>query len=291
VTRRSAPNRAGPERSGLRPPRRVAPGSSTVLGEPWPGVPVRGRGGAGRANACWRPCPSRRAGGPARRRQFCRVCGRPRIHAARSWFVACEAYYRSETTKDDLEPPRSLAAMGFLPMLLSGVSTVRSVRFFSCAGLRPRERPGFRTSWHTGAPCRYVDLMEFAAGRRPQMSWQLPRGACGSGRCQALAAVSTAELLASLPICEDALSHSVLLSCELGAGHDSDHVALVATTHGGDQWWWLRWDDQPTEVIEVVRIDPCGAELLHDSYADQCHLPESHFGPHSYDVPPPDGPR
>jgi integrase len=26
-----------------------------ILGEPWPGVPVRGRGGADRADTCWRP--------------------------------------------------------------------------------------------------------------------------------------------------------------------------------------------------------------------------------------------
>ena len=123
------------------------------------------------------------------------------------------------------------------------------------------------------------------------LSRQLPRGASGSGRCQALAAVSTAEVLATLPISDDAPSHSGLLSCELGARHDSDHVALVTTTHAGDQWWWLRWDDQLTEVIEVTRIDPCDAELSHDRYADQCHLPESHHGPHSYDVSPPDGSR
>jgi hypothetical protein len=33
-----------------RPPRAVP-----ILGEPWPGVPVRGRGATGRADACWLP--------------------------------------------------------------------------------------------------------------------------------------------------------------------------------------------------------------------------------------------
>ncbi|MEU4624837.1 hypothetical protein AB0G04_33305 [Actinoplanes sp. NPDC023801] len=131
--------------------------------------------------------------------------------------------------------------------------------------------------------------MKSAAGRRPHMSWQLPRGAPGIGRCRASTAVRTGELLTPLPIAEEAPSRSGSLRCELGAGHDSDHVALVGTTCGGDQWWWLRWDAQPTEVAEVVQIDPCDAELLDDEYTDQCHLPQGHLGPHSYDVPSPDG--
>jgi hypothetical protein len=70
------------------------------------------------------------------------------------------------------------------------------------------------------------------------------------------------------------------------AGHVGSHVALVATVRGGDQWWWLRWDGQLGEAIEVMQIDPCDAELSQGRYADDCVLPEGHPGPHSFDLPP-----
>jgi hypothetical protein len=73
------------------------------------------------------------------------------------------------------------------------------------------------------------------------------------------------------------------LRCELVAGHDGSHIALVATRYDGEQWWWLRWDGQPGEVIQ---IDPCDAELSEGRYADDCFLPANHPGAHSFDLQP-----
>ena len=111
------------------------------------------------------------------------------------------------------------------------------------------------------------------------------RTQASKGRCHALATDSAAELLSSNPISEDARAESSLLSCELAAGHDSDHLALLATAHGDDQWWWLRWDEQ---LHEVIQIDPCDAELTQGRYADECFLPEGHPGPHDFELPQPD---
>jgi len=105
-------------------------------------------------------------------------------------------------------------------------------------------------------------------------------------RCPALARVTAGELLASTAGSEDARLVGGRLTCELVAGHDGSHVALVATVHGGDQWWWLRWEGQLGETIEVIQIDPCDAELPHARYADDCFLPEGHPGPHSFHLPP-----
>jgi hypothetical protein len=71
------------------------------------------------------------------------------------------------------------------------------------------------------------------------------------------------------------------LHCELVAGHDGSHIALVATANDGDQWWWLQWDNK---VGEVIQINPCDAELPQRRYADECVLPDGHPGPHSFDL-------
>jgi hypothetical protein len=102
-----------------------------------------------------------------------------------------------------------------------------------------------------------------------------------------VAAVSAAELLTLAAVSADAPPVSGSVRCELVAGHDGGHVAFVAAAHGGDQWWWLRWDGQLGEVTEAIQIDPCDAELPRGQYADDCFLPESHPGPHSFDLRPP----
>jgi hypothetical protein len=106
-------------------------------------------------------------------------------------------------------------------------------------------------------------------------------------RCRDVATVSAAELLTLAAISEDAQPESGRLRCELVAGHDGSHVALVATARGGDQWWWLQWGGQLGEVIEVIQIDPCDVELPQGPYAEECYLPEAHTGPHSFELPPP----
>jgi hypothetical protein len=101
-------------------------------------------------------------------------------------------------------------------------------------------------------------------------------------RCPAVTAVGDADMLRLATIAESLHPDDGLLGCELVAGHDGSHVALVATANDGGQWWWLRWD----RLSEVIHLDPCAAELPHGGYADDCFLPDGHSGPHSFDLPP-----
>ena len=102
-------------------------------------------------------------------------------------------------------------------------------------------------------------------------------------RCPAVAAVSAATLSTLTAPPADLRAVGGPLACELVAGHDGTHIALAGTARGGDQWWWLRWQEPPGEVMQ---IDPCAAELPHGSYSDCCTLPDDHTGPHSFDLPP-----
>ena len=103
-------------------------------------------------------------------------------------------------------------------------------------------------------------------------------------RCGAVAAVGTGELLGLAQMSEYVYPDGDRLGCELVARHGGHHVALVATSDGGDRWWWLRWDLQHDEVVQ---IDPCAAELQQGRYTDDCFLPEDHPGAHSFALPPP----
>jgi hypothetical protein len=102
-------------------------------------------------------------------------------------------------------------------------------------------------------------------------------------RCRSAASANRADLLSWPAIPLDADPGGGRLGCELVAGHRGSHVALVATAHGGDQWWWLRWDKRHGAA---VHIDPCDAELLRGAYPDDCFLPDGHPGPHSFELLP-----
>jgi|tagenome__1003787_1003787.scaffolds.fasta_scaffold20946651_2 hypothetical protein len=104
--------------------------------------------------------------------------------------------------------------------------------------------------------------------------------------CRTVAAVNSGEFPATTTIFHDARPPGRHLHCELLAGHDGSHVALVAAACGGDQWWWLRWEGLLDGTAEVVQIDPCEAQLPQGRYADDCFLPDGHPGPHSFDLPP-----
>jgi len=102
------------------------------------------------------------------------------------------------------------------------------------------------------------------------------------GRCGTVAAVD-ATCFPTLALVADVCLERGRLGCELAAGHDGAHAALAATGCGGDQWWWLRWDGQ---LEEVIQIDPCDAELAQEPYGDCCILPDGHVGRHSFDLAP-----
>jgi hypothetical protein len=105
-------------------------------------------------------------------------------------------------------------------------------------------------------------------------------------RCPARVSVHPAELLTSIADSDDVNLESGRLVCELAAGHNGRHVALAATGHGGDQWWWLHWIGESGETTELMQIDPCDAELPNGRYGDDCFLPGAHSGPHSFHLPP-----
>ena len=102
-------------------------------------------------------------------------------------------------------------------------------------------------------------------------------------RCRAVATVDGAAWSTVTAAAADVRVESGWLGCELVAGHDGSHAALAATAHGSDQWWWLRWQGQ---FHQVVQIDPCTAGLPHGPYDDCCTLPDGHAGLHSFDLPP-----
>jgi hypothetical protein len=73
------------------------------------------------------------------------------------------------------------------------------------------------------------------------------------------------------------------LVCELAAGHEDDHAALVVASHGGDRWWWVRWGRQRHVV---AHIDPCPVTEPEALDSEFCLLPAGHSGSHSFDVRP-----
>lgn len=105
-------------------------------------------------------------------------------------------------------------------------------------------------------------------------------------RCRAVAGPETGDLLATIEGLPDGRPERHRPVCELAAGHDGRHAALVGTSRGGDQWWWLRWRGDLDETAEVLQTGPCDAELPHGKYADDCLLPDGHPGPHSFHLPP-----
>jgi hypothetical protein len=102
-------------------------------------------------------------------------------------------------------------------------------------------------------------------------------------RCGTVAAVEASWFPTLAVLVGDVRLESGHLCCELMAGHDGAHAALLATACGGDQWWWLRWDRQ---VHELLQIDPCTAELAEQPSGDCCILPDGHVGRHSFDLAP-----
>src|SRR5690349_11905979 len=84
-------------------------------------------------------------------------------------------------------------------------------------------------------------------------------------RCRAVATFDGAALSALVAATVDVRVEHGRLGCELVAGHDGRHVALAATARGGDQWWWLRWQGQ---LHDVVQIDPCPVGLPQGPYQD-----------------------
>jgi len=111
------------------------------------------------------------------------------------------------------------------------------------------------------------------AGREPALSVI---------RCGARTRI-TASQLATLRALPDPVEPvSPRLFCELADGHQDAHVAFALASHGGNQWWWLRWGRRH----EVVKIDLCEVTESDQPDAEFCLFPGGHPGPHSFDLEP-----
>ena len=75
--------------------------------------------------------------------------------------------------------------------------------------------------------------------------------------------------------------------CELADGHQGSHMAFLTASGAGERWWWLSWGPPNREVVQ---IDPCPIEDSSSAYRDDCLLPASHVGPHSFDLRPAEQP-
>jgi len=102
-------------------------------------------------------------------------------------------------------------------------------------------------------------------------------------RCAARTQI-TASQLATLNALPDPIEPvSRRLCCELAAGHRDAHLAFALSSHGGVQWWWLRWG---WRRHEVVAIDLCGGTEPDRPDPEVCLFPDGHPGPHSFDLQP-----
>jgi hypothetical protein len=73
------------------------------------------------------------------------------------------------------------------------------------------------------------------------------------------------------------------LVCELADGHEDGHAALVVASHGGDRWWWLRWDRRRHDVVQIDPYEVTEGEAPDPEF---CLFPAGHPGSHSFDLQP-----
>ena len=109
-----------------------------------------------------------------------------------------------------------------------------------------------------------------------------PEAALSVARCGARMRI-TASQLATLSALPDPMEPvASRLFCELADGHEDAHVAFALASHGGNQWWWLRWGRRH-EVIEIALCEVTESDELD---AEFCLFPGGHPGPHSFDLEP-----
>ncbi|MEU4422194.1 hypothetical protein AB0F81_16330 [Actinoplanes sp. NPDC024001] len=107
-------------------------------------------------------------------------------------------------------------------------------------------------------------------------SWQAaPEGT----RCVAASTVANDDFAILLGLRQRAGLPPRDVRCELVAGHDGSHIAFALAAEGGDQWWWVRW---AADGSEVVALEPC--DTVCPAEHDDCLLPAGHAGPHSYEL-------
>jgi len=113
--------------------------------------------------------------------------------------------------------------------------------------------------------------------------WLDPTARPGLARCSAPTKATAAQVAALRALPDPVEPVTPHLACELAAGHQDDHAALAVASHGGDQWWWLRWDRRRRDVVQ---IDPCEATEHAAPDPEYCLFPAGHPGSHSFNLQP-----
>jgi hypothetical protein len=102
-------------------------------------------------------------------------------------------------------------------------------------------------------------------------------------RCAARTEIPVSQFAALNALPDPIMPVSRRLCCELADGHRDAHLAFALASHGGVQWWWLRWG---WRRHEVVAIDLCGGMEPDGPDPELCLFPVGHPGPHSFDLQP-----
>jgi hypothetical protein len=113
--------------------------------------------------------------------------------------------------------------------------------------------------------------------------WPDPTARPRVARCNAATQATAAQVAALSALPDPVEPVTAQLACELADGHADDHAALAVASHGGDQWWWLRWDRRRHDVVQ---IDPCEATEHEAPGPEFCLFPAGHPGPHSFKLQP-----
>jgi len=109
-----------------------------------------------------------------------------------------------------------------------------------------------------------------------------PGAPCRVTRCNAGTEVTASQfaMLSALPDPVEPVSPR--LFCELADGHQDAHAAFALASHGGVQWWWLRWGWRH-EIVEIKLCEAAESEGLDPEF---CLFPGGHTGSHSFDLQP-----
>jgi hypothetical protein len=102
-------------------------------------------------------------------------------------------------------------------------------------------------------------------------------------RCSARTEITASQFAALNALPDPIMPVSRRLCCELADGHQDAHLAFALSSHGGVQWWWLRWGRRRHEV---VAIDLCEGTEPDGPDPELCLFPDGHPGPHSFDLQP-----
>lgn len=116
--------------------------------------------------------------------------------------------------------------------------------------------------------------------------------------CEAQTSLSESERAFLENLAEGAYEIDAEPRCELEADHEGIHAAMGQSCGTEEQDWWVIWAPgngvlwHPRSETLLPRIQsfaPCAAAGASDEEADECALPLTHRGAHSFEIEPCDG--